>query len=91
MHMGTNELLENTFLPYVRCVFDKCKVNPKSKYISIRKEQRFNISSLHDKISRAIANWNDSNSMIATEGVKLNFSNILNVIMDIKNGPSSRN
>ena len=70
--------LEDTYLPEIYCENEDCKVHPRSKYVPIRKKQRFDKQIIKDKIERAIGYWNDGNPMIATEGIEIDFEEIAN-------------
>jgi hypothetical protein len=76
MYYGVLNKPQETFLPEVYCENVSCKVNPKSKYVAIRKLQRFNPLILKNKIERAIENWNSGNEYQAKEGIQLDFEEI---------------
>jgi hypothetical protein len=76
MFLGHRNSPIETWLPEIQCRSDDCKVQPKSKYVAIRKNQKINSIIIKEKIEKAIANWNDNNPMIAIEGIELDFDKI---------------
>jgi len=63
-----------TWLPEIRCKNTLCTVQPKTKYIPIRKIQKKDPNIIKSKIERLIDYWNNSNPMIAKEGIELDFN-----------------
>jgi len=88
MYYGWSGKLESTFLPHVYCDNLNCTVQPKAKHVPIRKNQRFCLPTLGDKIQRALHNWNNNLNTLAFEGVNLCFEDILGEIIKIENGNS---
>ena len=62
-----------TWMPCIKCQNDACTVQPKSKYVPIRKKQKENPVILKEKIERVISRWNEDNPMVATEGFAIDF------------------
>jgi hypothetical protein len=66
----------DTWLPQLKCLNGACDVQPFSKYIPIRKDQKYSAPIIHVKIQDMIKKWNDNNPMTATEGIEFNFQEI---------------
>jgi hypothetical protein len=62
-----------TWTPLIECVNYCCKVNPKSKYVPIRKKQKKDPNIIKRKLEKLISYWNDNNPCIAKEGIELDF------------------
>jgi hypothetical protein len=73
MFMGTDNKLEKTYLPVVKCNNLNCTVQPKTKSVPIRKNQRFDAKIIKIKIERLVAYWNENNPLVATEGFEIDF------------------
>lgn len=69
----------DTWTPHVACVNPKCSVQPKSKYISIRRAQRFDMDIIYVKIKTAMKNWNHNNPKKATVGFEFAWQEIVNI------------
>ncbi len=67
---------DETWMPHFQCVNSTCNINPKSKYISIRKNQKKNPEVIKMKFERCISYWNNNNPTVAYEGILLNFTSI---------------
>lgn len=67
---------EKTWLPHIYCENFNCTVQPKAKYVPIRKKQKQAPDILKIKIERAISYWNENNPCVATEGIELDFIEI---------------
>lgn len=70
-------MYEETWLPHIYCANNDCKVQPKSKYVPIRKKQKIDLQTIKDKIEILIGYWNDNNPMIAHEGIELDYIEII--------------
>ena len=77
MFLGMGDSKEQTWLPHVYCNNLYCTVQPKAKYVPIRKKQKFNPEIVKEKIGKAISHWNTGNPCTATEGIELDFQDIV--------------
>ncbi len=66
-------LNKEIWLPHLECINSTCNVNPKSKYVPIRKRQKKSISIIEMKIKKCILNWNEFNPCEAYEALEFNF------------------
>lgn len=66
-----------TWLPHIACKNSSCKIQPKAKYVPIRKSQKKNEKIIEAKIRLAFDNWNSVCPQIAIEGKEFDFENIL--------------
>lgn len=67
-----------TWTPELRCETDVCSVKPTSKYVPIRKKQKYNAKIIGEKIRRMISIWNENNPFKATEGFEFDFDEVAN-------------
>ena len=62
-----------TWLPYIYCDNYYCNVQPKSKYVPIRKKQKQNPIIIQEKIEMVINKWNDNLETFWDEGIELDY------------------
>lgn len=65
-----------TWTPKLQCENEKCLVKPESKYISIRKKQRYNPEIIKQKIEKMISQWNTNAPYNPYEGFEFDFEEI---------------
>ena len=70
-------LEDSTWIPYLRCENPNCSVNPKSKHVSIRKNQKYHLPDLHSKMKNMINAWNAQNPIDAKEGFVFDFKELI--------------
>lgn len=74
--------LEETWIPRIECWNDNCSVQPKSKYVPIRKSQRANASIIKSKIEKVVDFWNSGDLFFKNEGFELDFEEISRSFLD---------
>jgi hypothetical protein len=65
--------LDQTWLPIIQCNNPDCPVQPKTKYIPIRKKQRGDCLTMMIKIDKIVSRWNSGNLPYNNEGFRLDF------------------
>lgn len=64
-----------TWTPRLECN-NICNVSPKSKYVPIRKKQKYNAEIIKEKIIRMIMMWNENSPINAYEALSFDFEKI---------------
>jgi hypothetical protein len=72
------DLNSETWMPFLECRNTMCGVQPKSKYIPIRKGQKKVLSILMFKFKASIDNWNNGNPMNASWNISINYADMIN-------------
>lgn len=67
---------DRTWLPVLHCKNEECSVNPKSKYVPIRKRQRYDAQELRVRINKMILLWNRENPFPPISGFEFDFEEI---------------
>jgi hypothetical protein len=67
---------EETWTPNLKCINEKCLVQPISKYIPIRKKQKYSSVIIGVKIKNMIKQWNQENPYPAYEGLVFDFDKV---------------
>lgn len=57
----------------LKCNSQECYVNPHSRHVSIRKNQKYRWEYVGAKIRRMIGRWNTNNPYRATSGMEFDF------------------
>jgi hypothetical protein len=77
---------ETTWLAFIECPSLACKVQPKAKYVPIRKKQKENPQIIREKVERCIKYWNDGLLDFKNEGFSLDYEQIVKSHLEGKLG-----
>ena len=66
-----------TWLLTISCQNLDCGIQPKTKYVPIRKGQRTCANSIKEKVSRVVDRWNEVDSLSKGEGFELSIERII--------------
>lgn len=64
---------DDPWTPHFHCKNAECCVNPKSKYVPIRKKQKKDPEVIQMKIVESICYWNHNNPSEALQGMEFDF------------------
>ena len=68
---------KETWLPRVKCMNEKCNVQPEGKYVPIRKSQKLTYAITKCKIQEAIAHWNEGLDMPYEKAFVVDYQKIM--------------
>lgn len=66
-----------TWVPHLECINSLCNVQPKSKYVSIRKTSKTSPPMLLEKMKTLFGRWNNNNPVKAYEAMEFDFEEIV--------------
>ena len=65
-----------TWTPHLECDNSECGVKPKSKYVPIRKKQKYRAQDIGRKIHKMIAMWNENHPFRPIAGFEFDFEEV---------------
>jgi len=74
--------LNETWLPQIKCINDKCFVKPQTRYCPIRKDQRYSVAIIYAKVNIVVNYWNSGEMCYKNEGFTIDFDELVKSFKD---------